>query len=345
MSITIKEILSQPKTWQSVLDKKNTNIDNIRNDLIGKTNVFIGSGTSYYLSMSASNIFSKYTKQNAIAVPSAEVFLYPDIIFPKTSNEYSSFLISRSGTTTEVLLAGDVVDKKMGIITSSVTCRKGSGLTNYGKYQFLLDEADEKSVVMTRSFTSMLFQIQLLADSISGGYNYKNLAMVPEFGDALVKQNQSIVKDIINTNNIESFVFLGHGPLFGIANEAMLKVTEMSISISNEYHGLEFRHGPMSRVNESTLITFFIGNDTMEREKSLVNEMHALGAKTLVVCDKAVKEIRNTADYIIELGTGMKNFENLILHAPIAQYMGYYQALKKGLNPDTPQNLTQVVTL
>jgi glucosamine--fructose-6-phosphate aminotransferase (isomerizing) len=154
-----------------------------------------------------------------------------------------------------------------------------------------------------------------------------------------------LIEDIINSNIIESFVFLGHGPLFGIANESMLKVTEMSLSISNVYHSLEFRHGPMSRVNENTLITFFVNKQTIDHEKTLIKEMHDLGAKTLVICDKAVKEIRDVADFIVELDTGMEYFENLILYMPITQFMGYYQAVKKGLNPDEPQHLTQVVTL
>jgi len=345
MSITISEILSQPKTWESVLSKQIKNVDEIRNDLFGKTNLFVGSGTSFYLSQSASSIFSKYTKQNSLAVPSAEVILFPEMIMPKSAENYSAFLISRSGTTTEVLLAGDVIEKEKGIITSSITCRTGSDLTKYGKHKFLLNEADEKSVVMTRSFTSMLFQIQLLADSISGSKYFKQLKKVPDIGESLIRKNQSFIKDMITSNNFKSFVFLGHGPLFGIASEAMLKITEMSISISNVYHSLEFRHGPMSRVDENTLITFFVSKHSSNYEKTLIKEMHDLGAKILVICDKVTSDLNKNADFLIELNPEMDHFENLILYLPIAQFIGYYQAIKKGLNPDEPQNLTQVVTL
>lgn len=345
MSITINEILSQPATWQTVLNNFPGDHTEIKNDLLGTINVFVGSGTSFYLSLSAASIFSYYTRQNSFAIPSAEVILYPDLIFPKSSDDYSAFLISRSGMTTEVLLAGDVIEKDRGITTSSITCRKGSGLTKYGKYKFLLNEADEKSVVMTRSFTSMLLQIQLLADSISGTKHFKQLKKIPEIGESIVNHNKSLIKDIINSNNIESFIFLGHGPLFGIASESMLKVTEMSISISNVYHSLEFRHGPMSRVNDNTLITFFISKQTIDLERTLIKEMHDLGAKILIICDTAKKELKGITDFIVELNSGMEYFENLILYMPIAQFMGYYQAVKKGLNPDEPQNLTQVVTL
>lgn len=345
MSITISEILSQPETWESVLNKQTKNIDEIRNDLFGKTNLFVGSGTSFYLSQSAACIFSKYTNQHSLAVPSAEVILFPELIMPKSSENYSAFLISRSGTTTEILLAGDIIEKERKIITSSITCRTSSELTKYGKHKFLLNEADEQSVIMTRSFTSMLLQIQLLADSISGSKYFNQLKKLPDIGDSLIKNNQSFVKDMINSNSFKSFVFLGQGPLFGIASESMLKITEMSLSISNVYHSLEFRHGPMSRVDENTLITFFVSKQSLAYEKSLIKEMHDLGAKILVICDNVTSDIKNNADFIIELNSGMLQFENLILYLPIAQFIGYYQAIKKGLNPDKPQNLTQVVTL
>jgi glucosamine--fructose-6-phosphate aminotransferase (isomerizing) len=191
----------------------------------------------------------------------------------------------------------------------------------------------------------MLLQIQLLADSISGSKYFNQLKKLPDIGESQIRNNQSFVKDMINSNNFKSFVFLGHGPLFGIASESMLKITEMSLSISNVFHSLEFRHGPMSRVDENTLITFFISKQSLDYEKSLVKEMQDLGAKTLVICDNVTSDIKNNADFIIELNSGMRQFENLILYLPIAQFIGYYQAIKKGLNPDEPQNLTQVVTL
>jgi glucosamine--fructose-6-phosphate aminotransferase (isomerizing) len=35
----------------------------------------------------------------------------------------------------------------------------------------------------------------------------------------------------------------------------------------------------------------------------------------------------------------------MILYMPFSQYLGYYKALEKGINPDTPINLTRVVRI
>ena len=42
------------------------------------------------------------------------------------------------------------------------------------------------------------------------------------------------------------FYFLASGPLLGVASEGMLKLKEMSLTSSEAYHAMEFRHGPMS---------------------------------------------------------------------------------------------------
>jgi hypothetical protein len=49
-----------------------------------------------------------------------------------------------------------------------------------------------------------------------------------------------------NLVDFSDFVFLAQGPLFGIASECMLKVTESSSSYAQVFHSLEFRHGPKS---------------------------------------------------------------------------------------------------
>ena len=43
--------------------------------------------------------------------------------------------------------------------------------------------------------------------------------------------------------DIGSFFLLGGDPLYGLANEAMLKTKEMSSFYAEAHHPLEFRHG------------------------------------------------------------------------------------------------------
>jgi len=344
---TLAEILSQAEIWQTVI-RANEQLTETTRELLAHTAdhrfAFIGSGTSYYLALSAAAMWKSITGLSAQAIPSADVIFYPDL-YVGPGGVDSAVLISRSGTTTEILRAGATL-QKYNTNRISLTCRAGSGLSQLGEYRYLIAAADERSVVMTRSFTSMLLQIQILAARYAGNKAFfEQLTKLPEIGVRLLNQYVDLAEDIILTNNFTKFIYLGHGPHFGLASEGMLKVKEMSVANSEAYHSLEYRHGPMSLVDQNTLIVFLLSDRTGGAEIKLIKEMHALGAKTLAICERADQILRTSADYIVELNSGVEENARLILSVPLLQLMGYQNALHKGLQPDEPKNLTQVVTL
>ncbi|NQV14427.1 SIS domain-containing protein [bacterium] len=344
---TVEEIMSQPRIWQSLI-KHNENLNGTTADLIKNASDhsfgFIGSGTSYYLSLSAAAMWKAITGLPAQAIPSADIMFYADL-YAKSRGVDSAVLISRSGTTSEILLAGNTLNKyKTNRI--SLTCRAESELSRMGEYRYLIGNADEKSVVMTRSFTSMLLQIQILASRFSGNQSFfDQLSSLPDIGTALMGKNNGLAEEIISSNSFTKFIYLGHGPHFGLASEGMLKVKEMSVAHSEAYHSLEFRHGPMSLVDKDTLIIYLLSDHTGDAEIKLIGEMNALGAKSIAICETANTAVSANADYVVELNSGVEENARLILALPILQQLAYHNALKKGMDPDEPRNLTQVVTL
>lgn len=344
---TVEEIKSQPSIWQSVI--KNSECLNGKTEELIKTSAhhnfgFIGSGTSFYLSLSAAAMWKAVTGLQAQAIPSADIMFYADL-YAKSGGVDSAVLISRSGTTSEILLAGDTLSK-FNTNRISLTCRADSELSQLGEYRYLIANADEKSVVMTRSFTSMLLQIQILASRFSGNQAFfDQLSSLPEAGTALMQKYDGLAEEVILPNNFSKFIYLGHGPHFGLASEGMLKVKEMSVANSEAYHSLEYRHGPMSLVDTDTLIVFLLSDRTGTAEIKLISEMKALGAKCLAICETANSDVRTQADYVVELNSGIEENARLILTLPILQNLAYQNALKKGMEPDEPRNLTQVVTL
>jgi glucosamine--fructose-6-phosphate aminotransferase (isomerizing) len=130
-----------------------------------------------------------------------------------------------------------------------------------------------------------------------------------------------------------------------MAQEAGLKITEMSSSYAQVYHTLEFRHGPRSIAGRDTLITFLLSEAAAEEETLLVSEMKELGAATLVVTNRATAALERTSDLLIELQMDEPEFARLAPMAIPAQLLGAAAGLRKGLNPDAPKNLSRVVTL
>lgn len=346
---TLKEIQSQPKVWKSLLDKSSDierQFESIREECSQSDLIFIGCGTSYYLALSAASVYAKYTTKNVKAVAASDVFIYPDIIFNNKRDMYKSVLISRSGMTTEVIRAAKDIKTKLHKSTCAISCRPGSELVNTCDHAFIIPEADEKSVVMTRSFTSMLLLIQIIASIHSENKAFRDeLSELPKAGKRIINDYQHMSEKIFYENRFSKFVYLGQGPFYGLACESMLKIKEMSLSSSEAYHSLEFRHGPMAMADEDMLLTFFISDHGKKEDIALLREMKTLGVKTLVICEKSDEAIDLAADYLVEMNSGISDFARMVLTMPVPQLLGYYCAKSKGLDPDNPKNLTQVVEI
>jgi len=346
---TFKEILSQPETWESVL-AGNSGSGSAFTTLSAlcskKETAFVGCGTSYYASLSAASVFTRITGMKSRACPASDILFYPDSAFQNPAADYFGIVISRSGTTSEAILAARKMKVELGIPTCAVSCRPDSELVQVCDHALLAESADEKSVVMTRSFTSLLLTIQRLAAATSQNGRYaQELETLPRLGRKILEEAGTLAPVIIRDRNWSSFVYLGQGPYYGLACEAMLKMKEMSLSVSEAYHTLEYRHGPMSVVNDRMLITFFISDKGANEETVLLREMKKLGAKTLTICENGGGGIRELSDYIIEMNSGLSDSARLILCVPIIQLLAFHQARAKDIDPDHPKNLSQVVRL
>lgn len=344
---TLEEIFSQPQCWASTLaglTRSEDLLSAVRLARPGAEWIFVGCGTSYYLALAAAATFN-YLKLPARAVPASELLLYPGLTL-HSGHEYVPVVISRSGRTSEAVRAAELLARTCDLRTIAITCADGQPLEPICRVALKLLDADEKSTVMTRSFTSMLLGLQLLGARVAGDDAFaQSLLDLPRQVATLLKDVPQRLRQFADSRSFLDFVFLAQGPLFGIASECMLKVTESSCSYSQVFHSLEFRHGPKSIASPETLITFLISETSTEPELELLEEMKNLGAATMVIANHLPKGAQGSADFTIELGLDTPEFARPAAFVIWGQLYGVYLGLKKGLNPDSPRNLTRVVEL
>ncbi|WP_200952656.1 SIS domain-containing protein [Agromyces sp. Soil535] len=114
----------------------------------------------------------------------------------------------------------------------------------------------------------------------------------------------------------EQFTFLGRGWTVGLAHEAALKMREASQSWTEAYPAMEYRHGPIS-IAAPGRVTWQFG----ESPAGLAGEVAATGAR-------------------FEAGT-LDPMAELVR----AQRVALERARAKGLDPDSPRNLSRSVIL
>jgi glucosamine--fructose-6-phosphate aminotransferase (isomerizing) len=276
------------------------------------------------------------------ALPASEITLFPQL-FPAPSQPV---VITRSGYTSEALQAVEYLETKLRLQTLAITCGTGTPIEKIASRCIKLPAADEKSTVMTRSFTSMLITLQSLA-AIRGkrGEFLEALGKLSDQVAGRLNAIHSTIKSLAESRTFADYVFLGQGPFFGIAQESMLKVKEMSCSYAQCFHTLEFRHGPKAIVSPETLITFIISDTGFAAEVQVLEEIKKLGGTTLAVSNVSDSTIRRSSDYSVELSLDVPETARVAASVIPGQLLGFYTGIKKGLNPDEPRNLSRVVML
>jgi len=345
---TFEEIAAQPTAWADALADvkgKAAAIQALFSEHEFREVIFTGCGSTHYLSLAAARAFQGLTSIRAWGLPASELLL-----FPKTSygpRETLLVAVSRSGETTETVRAVQAFRKERKAPVVVITCYPRSALARQVAETGILlvaRQGQEKSIAQTRSFASMLVAAQGFSGLVKNSVPYvKSLEGLPLIGHWLLQEKAELARQLGEEMALQRVFFLGSGPNYGVACEAMLKMKEMSLSYSEAFHFLEFRHGPKSMVDESTLVVGLISEGGREQEIAVLKEMQGLGATILALADSEFG-LEDFA-HVVAFRSGTSDWARGVLYLPLLQLMAYYRAMAKGLNPDRPTHLDAVVRL
>ena len=344
---SLGEILSQPHCWSNCLKElaKPGWVSEIFKPFAHATEwLFVGCGSSYYVALAAAGAWSAITGLRARAIPASEILLFPDLVMAG-AEKVAAVVISRSGRTSEAVQAAEALEAR-DVRTLAITCTGDQPLQRVATSTLCLLPADEESTVMTRSFTSMLLALQYAASCFAGDHALtKSLRKLPDRAEKILKNVTPALADFVNGRTFADYICLGQGPLYGLACETALKITEMSVSYAQSFHTLEFRHGPKSVVSPDTLVIFLVSETGYDAECGVLEEIKSLGGTTLTVTNQADPRGRAASDLLIELQLEIPEITRLAPYVFAGQLLGLDTGLKKGLDPDNPRHLDRVVML
>jgi len=251
-------------------------------------------------------------------------------LFP-VAEKHSVLAISRNGKSAETVDAARWFNESSAIKPIAISTVNTSPLLEICEPGLLLTLAAECSRYMTRSFTAPLLGIQyLLAMSTGNKELQRELCKLPELGAEILQRCDSTVKFIAEQKPVDDYVCLGQGPFYGLAAEAMLKVKEMVRAPSHAYPSLEVMHGPNYLLSRKTLVTLLHAESAARYELPLLKRMQPTGACRFVICEKATTEVKQTAEFVFELCSGISESARAILLMPVMQMFAYHRALAVG---------------
>ena len=329
---TYREIHSQTGAWAQALNV--TSAIQLPSASNYDQAVFTGCGSTYYLSLAAAALYQELTGCAARAVPAGELVLNPKTIL--TDQKTLLVAVSRSGTTSETLKAVENFrGGKRGEIV--VISNYDEALSRLSDLKIVIDRGQEESVAQTRSFASMYVAACAFCARMAGRGDLVNaMGRLPELGNWVIRNYKALAKEIGENLDFDRFYFLGSGIRHGLAREVNLKMKEMTLTHSEAFYFLEFRHGPMSMVNRGAVIIGLLSDTSRDHELKVLSEMKTLGGTVISLGEE---------DTDIRFGSLVPESVRGVLYLPVLQLIAFYRSLAKGLNPDRPNHLSAVVTL
>ncbi len=227
-----------------------------------------------------------------------------------------------------------------------ITCNSQGALAQWGKdrprcFLMVLPEAThDRGFAMTSSFSSMYLAAALAFQPALLEKKALQVEQIAGIAALRMEQMASALEKIINDANFQRVVYLGSGQLKGIAQEAALKMLELSGGQTAVLHDsiLGFRHGPKSFLNHETLTVLLFSQQAYRRqyEVDLLRELLSEGksGKVLVLTPQPLNQAIDNAQ-ILELEEFPEWLLSL-LYLLAAQWLAFFQSIKLGLNPDDP---------
>lgn len=346
---TYKEISGQAKSWKKDFDEITGKRQKIIEDLFSKDFdriIFFGCGTSYNLSMASSYFTNTVSDFDSTALPSSEL-LFNSNTYIDRNKKYLLIGFSRSGETTEGIEVLNKFKDKGNIEIFVITCRNKNSMIDISDDHYICMDAEEKSIAMTKSFSSMLFSYcVMLTEYQRNEERLRDFSHLCTYIDGRMSLLFDEIKNYVDKNDFNSYITLGSGFNHPLAVEADLKMKEMSRIESYSYHIFEFNHGPKALLSEEFFVLFLTIGKKLQNVDAVVDEIIKNQSKIAIIGNgteqinkkEGIRFFCDDANFNDDL---VKSFINI----PIFQLLAYVKTLKLGLDPDNPKGLDYTTKL
>ncbi|MFB1052097.1 glutamine--fructose-6-phosphate transaminase (isomerizing) [Paraliobacillus sp. JSM ZJ581] len=347
----LKEIDEQPFVMRKIIQAYQNQQGNIKLDtdieeaMLEADRIYIiAAGTSYHAGLIGKQMIERLANI-PVEVHIASEFSYH---MPLLSNKPLFIFISQSGETADsrsVL----VRIKELGHSALTITNVPGSTLSREADYTLHLYAGPEIAVASTKAYTAQIAVLTILAVGTAKAKGMtldfdplQELAIVSSVMESLTDQKdtfQQIAIDLF-TETRNAF-FIGRGVDYFVAQEASLKLKEISYIQAEGFAGGELKHGTIALIEEGTpVIAISTQANVNYSIRGNVQEVAARGAKT---CIFSMEGLHQDNDAFV-LPQVHELLTPLVSVIPM-QLLAYYAALHRDCDVDKPRNLAKSVTV
>lgn len=250
--------------------------------------------------------------------------------------------ISQSGQSPDivsVLTEG----RKQGALTLAITNDPTSPLAREAEMVLDTVAGPEEAIAATKTYTSQLLAIALLAVELSGeGRLADELARLP----GLVKQTLTLDDTIESAAQryryMSQCVVLGRGYNYATAYEWALKLKEMAYVVAEPYSSADFQHGPVAIVSQGFPLLAVVPDgavfdDVLALLSTLVGE-HQAELLAISNQDRAL----DLAQTPVRIPGNLPEWLSPLVSIVPAQLFSFYLTQAMGYDTEAPRRLNKI---
>jgi glucosamine--fructose-6-phosphate aminotransferase (isomerizing) len=356
----LKEIYEQPSvikdTYRGRLHANQGMIqmagveDNLEKFLNAQRILIIACGTSWHAGLVAEYIIEEFARI-PVEVEYASEFRYRNPIINKGDVVIA---ISQSGETADSLAAIKLA-KERGAFVFGVCNVVGSSISRETHAGAYTHAGPEIGVASTKAFTTQITVLTMIALRLakakgtlsnSDFHRYlQELELIPEKVKEALETNDKAKEIAAKFKDATNCLYLGRGYNFPVALEGALKLKEISYIHAEGYPAAEMKHGPIALIDEQMpVIVIAPKQGHYDKVVSNIQEIKSRSGKIIAVVTKGDIQVRDLADYVIEVPETSDALSPLLTTIPL-QLLSYHIAVMRGCNVDQPRNLAKSVTV
>ncbi|MGD2169903.1 MAG: SIS domain-containing protein [Chlamydiota bacterium] len=289
-------------------------------------------------------LYLKYLLENKLGLITSSQQLSTVSIYqsPLELRHALAIAISQSGKSPDIC-ENIRYAKKKGALTLCFVNDVNSPLAKEAELVVPLFAGQEKAVAATKSFlTSLSAAMHMVAELAEDKLLLRSLQKIPQAMENTLQVNPSaLIKAFAKVNNL--FV-LARGFSHPIAMEAALKFKETCSIHAEGFSSAEVLHGPFALVKKDFHALLFAQNDvSLTTTMAICKKIQkAKGTTFLITNETHSKMIHNCADKVLMVPKSIHPVCDPLMYLQLLYPFFAKLAVKKGIDPDNPQNLQKV---
>ena len=324
--------------------------DNLEKFLNAERIIIVACGTSWHAGLVAEYVIEEFARI-PVEVEYASEFRYRNPIINKKDVVIA---ISQSGETADSLAAIKLA-KENGAFVFGVCNVVGSSISRETHAGAYTHAGPEIGVASTKAFTTQITVLTMLALRLAKAKGTMNnsdyhrylqeLELIPEKVAEALETNEVAKVIAERFKDSTNCLYLGRGYNFPVALEGALKLKEISYIHAEGYPAAEMKHGPIALIDEHMpVIVIAPKQGHYDKVVSNIQEIKSRSGKIIAVVTKGDVQVRDLADYVIEIPETSDALSPLLTTIPL-QLLSYHIAVLRGCNVDQPRNLAKSVTV